>query len=251
MANTVALVGAALNRAGEPETTLELTERELPLAHRESDESGTWFELRWNGRQPDWLDAAKLVELGFDCSVPVTARTAELHYGKQLPRRAFVVLEHAGPSFEAWLAEQAAEIERLDAEAVGLEGDEAKRNREERDRIEADIQARSRLYAIDAGRSATALRERYPDRERHAIVGAAIGIFARDLPQAGKAEGAPDLVRGSINFLQTHRIHVNRTHARHLEELPATSAGPPRYGVTLSFGGRFEPWVVALELLDG
>ena len=41
LANTVALVGAALNRAGEPEAMLELTERELPRVQRQDDDSGT------------------------------------------------------------------------------------------------------------------------------------------------------------------------------------------------------------------
>ena len=46
LANTLALIHAARNRAGQPEAEITLTDREL-YYHRNLDDSGVALSLRW------------------------------------------------------------------------------------------------------------------------------------------------------------------------------------------------------------
>jgi hypothetical protein len=90
-ANAVALVGAARNRWGQPEAVLELTEDEAPLAWRGRQDSGLFVNLSWRWTvAPLWVDAAKLVELGFP-------RASAIPPGRPLSRQGFVALE-LGPA---------------------------------------------------------------------------------------------------------------------------------------------------------
>ena len=85
LTNAVALGGAGYNRSGEPESQLQLTQRELQHSSwREGrDSSGITLTLNWRIEQadfndsnfamysnrwgiPGWLDRGKMAELGFD-----------------------------------------------------------------------------------------------------------------------------------------------------------------------------------------
>lgn len=90
------LVGVARNRAGQPDSTLELTERELRLERLGEENSGVALDLEWEGPRlwppdapPSWFDEAKLRELGFDPGQPSR---------DSLPKEAFVVLEYEARS---------------------------------------------------------------------------------------------------------------------------------------------------------
>jgi len=96
VADAWVLVGVARNRAGQPDSTLELTERELRLVRLGEENSGVALDLEWEGprrRPPDappgWFDETKLRELGFD--------PGQLSRSS-LPKDAFVVLEYAARS---------------------------------------------------------------------------------------------------------------------------------------------------------
>ena len=92
---------AALNRRGEPEAVLVLTERECRLPARQTENTALTLALvfeppRQRGtslRAPGWFDRAKLEAIGFDCSRPVTAEHAE-YYRTRPPRAAFAALEY-------------------------------------------------------------------------------------------------------------------------------------------------------------
>ena len=79
-ANTWVLVGVALNRSGTPSAVVELTEREAHLVRMGEENTGLTVRLVWAG-PADWLDRAKLEELGFKPAP------------WQWPKQAFVVLE--------------------------------------------------------------------------------------------------------------------------------------------------------------
>ena len=83
LANAFALIHAAINRSGQPEAEIVLTERELNYSPS-ADDSGVTLNLRWV--DPDatpyssvWdpevlaartlLNQAKLEGLGFDCRI--------------------------------------------------------------------------------------------------------------------------------------------------------------------------------------
>ncbi len=248
--NVIILVGVALNRTGEPDAAIVLTERELPIGYTPEENTGILLQLSW-GRDwqgPEWLDADKLEELGFDCSVPVEAATEELYYDKQLPREAFVVLELEGDAWARWLEEQEREIAELAAE---VERGEATQEQLERRRgsLEVERKTRSRLHAIDADADPLELRSRYPDRGRFIVVPAVIDIRVdREWDSETERMGPPEL-RGWIRRILVDHIHVSRAHREIFEpfrENPNRSEGP-RYRVTVAFGSRYQPWIVEAE----
>lgn len=103
--NVFVLTEVALDRAGGVVQRVELTQRELPVAWTGDDNSGiavrvaAWDPQIWNLAV---LDRAKLVELGFDCSVPPDASSALHHYRRQLAREVMIVLsQSASPPLRA------------------------------------------------------------------------------------------------------------------------------------------------------
>lgn len=136
-ANVFVLAGVALDRAGGVVQRVELTQRELPVAWSGDDNSGLAVRLfTWGPRSgaEAVIDKAKLVELGFDCSVPLEARSAPSHYQRQLAREALVVFEFGRPS-------------QTDSPA---------------------------LVPVDAGGEFAALRAKYADQARYLIVPALV-----------------------------------------------------------------------------
>jgi hypothetical protein len=134
LVNAVALTGVYLNRSGEPESRLRLSERELgvPWDWRGARRTAGW---RWastggstaessgdyyggysfSGGTPDWLDEARMAALGFDTAGwPKTTRARAAASSAQLPRDVLLVLELAGPSWQQaleWARENAARHE--------------------------------------------------------------------------------------------------------------------------------------------
>lgn len=245
VADAIALGGAALNRQDDPEAEVELTERELPMSWRREEDTGISLRLRWSAEgQADWFDRAKLEETGFDCSPPIDARTQEIHYAKLLPRDVFVVLEYGGASWARWLereeaeiAERAEEVERGEALPEQLET--------AKELFERARATRTRLFAVDAGLEAEALRQRYPDRGRFLILPAVAQVDRYHL--ASERE-----LRGEIRRILVDRVHVPRRLRPPLESLGQDSPWEerePRYRVVLAVGHRYEPWIRAVEPL--
>lgn len=255
-ANVVVLVAAALNRAGEPEATIRLTERELPLRFRAEEDTGISMHLRVNDDGVEqWLDNQKLETLGFDCSPPVTAETAEFHYDRQLPRDAFVVLEYEGKAWAAWLEKQKKELDES-AEQVRLGERTADYLEQERERQEKRRRGASRLFPVDAGPDAAGLRSAYPDRSRFVIVPAVFAIRVERKYDDEHERWEVEPLRGRIAEILVSTIHVRSEHRAPLESITPrrtrTEEGPvePRYAVTLKFGKRYEPWITAVETLS-
>jgi len=237
VSNAYTLGSARLNRMGEPEAALDLTERELRLAPRQTDNTAIVLRLSWDDLQPrypaedvpSWFDRAKLASIGFDTSLPVTAENAP-HYRGMPPRSAYAVLENDG---EAWRR-------HADGLATQPEKDAAAR--------------RSRLVLIDVGTDAGALRARHPDRRRTVIVPATAELtFVR--PPTGEP-----FLKGRVNTVYPMELNVPKELRSVLESLsPRTTsavdrrpgevdpAGEPRYRVTVRWGRSLEPWVAGVE----
>jgi hypothetical protein len=242
VANAIALSGAAWNRTGQPRATVVLTERELALASTDPEDSG--IALRLDSKLDDaesWLNEEKLEALGFDCSIPTTAETAQQHFARQIARQAWAVLEYDGPAYRKWVARRDQEIEELEATAPNPEQVEERRRTLEDQKLTS-----SRLFVVDAGIDPASLRERYPDRRRFIILPAVIDIRFPAIP-TDAGNGEPVRPRGNIRVL-TRQIHVSLPHVSFFDEL--TSTPVPRYRVTLNVGRRYEPWVVAVEPID-
>jgi hypothetical protein len=229
--NAWVLTAAWRNRSGPSGGTVELTERELRLVQVPWESTATLLELSWDVLSdvpqdrgpPTWLDAAKLAELGFDCTVPLDSPNAKEHYASMPPAVVFLVLEYEG---QAWR--------------------QARRDRK----------LRTRLFVVDAGRDAGGLRDRYPDTKSHVITR---GVVRLSYQEHGIPEGTPLVtprLQGRIDTVLPSEIFVPRPHNWLLEGLrhhgppaPEPAEGEPRFAVTVSWGSNYEPWVGGVRRL--
>jgi hypothetical protein len=258
LTNAVALTGVAYNRSGEPESRLLLTQREFSRSDAfrlDRESGGLTLRLHWRvlGKDPSaetyyggayiapaWLDGAKLADLGFDVSESATANRRGRRLARQLPREALIVLELDGPAYREALdrAERRAAKDTANPQAKP----EAKRNIAER--LKREQTAGSRLFAVDAGLDAAALRAKYPDRARHAIVQGSIRMHflagGKDPGPAGYIERvANDRINVPLEF-QTAIVSAPRPHRG-----AGLAYEEPPFQVTVAFGKRFEPWLVS------
>lgn len=273
VANAVVLSGAALNRAGAPESTLRLTERELgpPGSLRTSgpEDGGVSLRLHWRtlqhvggasanavrayegGNAPTWLDAAKMKALGFAPSEPVPGHSSGR---RETAREVFVVLELDGPARREALRrvdEALKEASAPNAGAAPVDRRAVLPELEDLSRALADERrSESRLFAVDAGLDKATLRARYPDRATVAIVRARISPRR----ETDGFDGA-----GRIDALDVDEVHVPLEWRPVFDGLSTrrtdTSEARPRFDATVAVGQRLEPWLAAaaprLEPLAG
>jgi hypothetical protein len=273
VANGAILAAVAWNRS-EREAEVTLTERELRLDYRylgadqeEDEDTGLALRFDWTPRWafPDahlpWLDRRKLAALGFDVGVAPDAPAAIEHYAKTLPRTALVVFEHDGASWRNWLAGEERKLAELRREVAA--GRKTAKDLEVAESVlAANRTTRSRLFPIDAGRDAAALRARYPDRSRYLIFRGSLRL-ALEQPR-----GKPPFLTGWAAGLAVERLHVprelrpvldavireDRERQRALEERAARrdelieeDVRGPDYRAVVAVGRRLEPWLVSVE----
>ena len=260
LTNAVALGGAWWNRAGEPESQIFLTERELALpyrGYRMTENSGLALRLAWRvadgegkaqysnyggGGVPAWLDGERMAALGFE--------TRAGRYERQQPRDVLIVLELAGPDWQLAL-QQAEENATRHAAAAAVNADSkefANRAKRAQEAWRHEELASSRLFAIDAGRNLAALRARYPDKTRFMIINGTVRprLVSRDKQTR---------FAGYIDDVSASRINVPFALRPVLEQLqtrPRNKAEneEPRYAASLAIGQRLEPWIVSLSALN-
>lgn len=258
LTNAIALGGAAYNRAGEPDSSLSLSERELrpPYVWRSQKEnSGLALRLQWrvmpeatqdlgtyyysiNGGMPAWLDAQKMASLGFDMERPAARSDVDRNtrYRNQLPREVLIVLEFDGPAYRNML-ERAAKA-AIDIETKNVGGNGKKNAVELMDR---ETRRSSRLFAVDAGLDRSALRERYPDRTKYAIVyGMVHPVW--DFETQGAAGSIGDLSTPEVNVPLEMRSLFEGVRPDDYAVPDATEKG---FEARLAFGRRLEPWLVS------
>jgi len=269
IANAVALIGAGYNRSAPPESVLRLTQREVHPSYRSwsKDNSGIALNVQWRlptrsrtdpdepmvgygpyGGSATWLDQAKLRELGFDVSQSIDGERGRRFYARQLPKAVFIVLELDGTAYQTALRtvrEYAARQEALRAADPGKKEPES-RARRGRDLLQQEEETNSRLFVVDAGLDAAALRAKYPDRSRYAIVH---GFVRPNLAW----DDQNSTVTGFVSVLNIDEINVpNRfrplfTDGRDQYDAPL----PSRYEVTIAFGKRLEPWIAEVSAQHG
>lgn len=266
LTNAVALGGAYFNRSGEAEAHVVLTERELGFGWEAMDRhenSGLALELNWrverigdegidyglSGKftQPAWLDQARMAALGFDTPSPSETagvdEATEPRYRRQQARGVVLVLEYAGPSWQRALVRARNAAARNAAAAAANPGSEklAGEAKSAAERAASESSANSRLFAVDAGTDAAALRARYPDRGRYLILKGQV----RPAVLFGKGKL---IFGGRISDIAVNRINVPldlRGELDRIREAPGQRGpnSPPRYEVRLATGQRLEPWI--------
>ena len=236
-ANAFALIHALRNRS-HADAQVTLTGHELlNLGSSLDEDSGLALQLQWvdasrmpwplAGHNPAaWLDQAKLQQLGFDCSVDPSSREAFRYYQRQRARRAYVALEYNGPAWQKW-----EEAYRVGAEQFQASHPEL--------RSAYPTPDTGRLIAIDAGRDATELRARHPDRTSVIIVPAVVDLSLLPTLIDGKRSSQ---LYGRITQIP-NSIHVPRPFS---DQLRNANRNVP-YQVQLSYGAAFEPWVTGVS----
>jgi hypothetical protein len=235
VSNSWALGLAALNRQGEPDAVLQLTEREVPLVPGGPENTAASLRLAWTGPRgasdDTWFDQATLAALGFDCSVPLTRETAT-HYAGRPARRVYAALEYDGPAWQRYAAGLAPDIDTTSANGV------------------------SHLMLVDLDRDAARLRARHPDRARVAIVHAVVVLRVVSAPgREPRLQGQVlEILPSDLNVPRDLRPDVEPIAPRANQGRPASSAGSaltpprPRYGATIRWGSRFEPWIETIRM---
>lgn len=250
--NAFVLAGVAWNRSGAPGSALTLTQRELNLPYAfglDGERGGIDVALLWRapmcddnaeaaydmhyGRGPDWLDADKLRELGFDLKEGRDAYRAK--------REVYVVLELAGPSWQAALAQAQRRLDRALARGSADKQD-ADALKSAQEALKYEQEKASRLFAVDAGLDAAALRQRHPDVRSHAIVAAtvtpSVTVIKEKTVFSGHI-GEPSVGRISVpHALRAAMDGVDRA---------ALDSGRAVFDMDVAWGRRFEPWITAVR----
>lgn len=230
VSNLCLLALAAVNRQGEPDAVLQLTEREARLEREGTENTGITLRLAWTdtrgSAEAAWFDRAKLEELGFDCSLKPTPENLA-HYLRMPARQAYVAMEYDGPAWRRY-------VDTLSAGA--------------NPRV---VDTESRLVLVDADRDAVRLRSRHPNRGQVVIVHALVG------PAVAGERGHDSILRGRVVEVLPYELHVPRDLGRALQPLArrSTSQGDstpaPRYQATVQWGRNLEPWVENVRVSAG
>jgi hypothetical protein len=264
--NVVVLSGVAYNRAGGPPATIELTERELTLEQSSGaleENSGAALSLHWQApgadeppaylyaasRSPDWLDEAKLFELGVDTEYWQSERQGYSVRSALFSKEVVLVLEYNGAAYRRALSLAEQEVARLREKVAQTPDDEdrvAKLERYEKWLQQLQV-SQTRLYAVDAGLDREALAGQYPDGDRYLLVRGQIGLSRKD-----------GVVTGRIRQMYVQRVHVPLPYSQQLPELVkgrnfrlyGKQPIAPRYRVRINSGRRLEPWVVSVSAID-
>ncbi|MFH1981863.1 MAG: DUF4824 family protein [Pseudomonadota bacterium] len=259
--NIIVLTGVASNRSGEPESQITLTERELPLPYRlKKENSGLSLRLNWRvlGMEEDynrysgwtsplWLDSEKLTALGF----AIDAKTRAASRKRPISKEVFIVLEYDGASYREAVERAEKSFESVADLLKQKDGDKAVADQFERaeNRLKKERESESRLFAIDAGLNPQILREKYEDRTRFVIVR---GLVEPDYSY----DKARKTLLGHISRLSVGNIFVPLDFRKTFETIAGGNTSrrenpdASRYEVTLAYGSRLEPWIVAVRPLN-
>ncbi len=257
------LLGVARNRLGEPDATLTLSERELTVRRSTGREnSGVEVVLQVNQWQPGmtyerryewaaWLPSQRLAELGFDLALPTDLEEAHRLARRQPARRGWAVVQLGGNRWGPWagaIQAAAAELDRkiaADPKEPWL--------KEQRRQLEHELRAGTRLFMIDAGVDAAALRATYPDRAAVLLLPAEIHLdlsVDKDttvcVPQRCRPVGRVSLLTGELQV------------PRHLQVLLPPGPPPsqvardddlhrPHFTAVVRSGARREPWLESVQ----
>ncbi len=242
LSNCWILASVAYNRSGEPEAVLLLSERELrplsPWQRRDSSELALQPNIRTQRDRSSKHVGAPLAlqtmrELGFDLPDPAD-EAAVRRFSSTQSRQALLVLEMDGPAYQAAIQDRREALQRAQHALARFPDDDKRRDAVEA--AEAGLQQElikaSRLFLIDAGLDADALRQRYPDRQRYWLVRGAVA------PWVWHRDKEPAQIGGRAQHYD-RRLHVPHRWRQELQEAPLTL----RYSVEVYVGQRHDPWI--------
>lgn len=259
LTNVMVLGNVFYNRSGSPDSQLTLSEREFRQSWRgqSKEDSGMELILDWRvlpqpAERPRhsrylargsaaWLDQRKMQALGF------TLPTNDDELRRPATEKEVIfVLELNGAAYQQSLNEAQAHLAEARADAaksvIDKQNDahpspaDAKKETpiaSAQHELDEEAQKASRLFVVDAGLDATALRARYPDRQRYALMrGLVQQLIQHD-------ENKKMAIFGSIRQIFTGEIHIPHEFE--------SAAKAPHFTAQVAFGKKLEPWVVAVK----
>lgn len=272
LTNALVLAGVLWNRQPPLDSRLQLSERELSTINTywQQDNSGLALRLdyRWPSRPADAayslpIRAETMAALGFEVPQVLTEQSVR-RYRRQLSRDAVLVLELDGPAY----AREVALARRAYEEALRLQKavpDSEKLSNALLSATQAftqETQRASRLLVVDMGPDPEALRMRYPDRQRYALVHAVVEVQTQNVP-VEPADASPGTrwvwqVGGTASAPGMQRLNLPQHWHATFASLPQQDVEPgmdyssqyKRFTAELAFGRRLEPWFVAFSGAD-
>ncbi|MBG6507354.1 DUF4824 family protein [Pseudomonas aeruginosa] len=247
-ANLAALGGVAWNRSGEAESKLVLSQRELQRnwSYGFWSEENSGVELRLELRSPSSeppsdlappLPPEQMRALGFRIPDALDEESVR-RYRRQQEKQVLRVLELDGPAYrrevrlaEERLAEASARSKALPKDEMLSSQMDAARHQLKHEQGEA-----SRLFIVDAGLDLAALRQRYPERQRYAIVKGRVRPWSA-------VDGGRTLVGGYISRTDLAAINVPRQWHAVFAKVDEQNYRLAPLELHLSFGQRLEPWI--------
>ncbi|WP_445939063.1 DUF4824 family protein [Pseudomonas sp.] len=271
LVNAIVLAGVAWNRQPPEESRLQLSERELAATYAYWRKDNSSLALRLDYRWPSQADdehyalsisAEKMAELGFQVPTELNEQTVR-RYRRQLDRDALLVLELDGPAYQrevSMLRDAHAEALRLQ-KAVPDSQELREAAQHAANALDYEQRRASRLLAVDVGLDVQALRMRYPDRARYAIVRSIIEAQASSVAIDWTENPRPDNQRwtwqlgGSADTPGLHSLNLpQRWHATFDSLLQQGEQSAVDYlsdqklfSAEVAFGRRLEPWFVDLS----
>lgn len=253
LTNVVALAGVVYNRSGEPVGTLRLSERELRLPNSNGfgrENSGLSLTVKWRilstkynehsyanqWSAAEWLDEDKLDELGFKVEGATLTMESRYRFNRAPSRLVWLVLEYDGAAYQEMRKRSEAFLDKSleladrnpESEDFRKRADNAMERRDEEEVRE------SRLFVVNAGLDRSVLEKKYPDNTRYILQRGSVRASLR------QNEVKQWIVQGFIHDLAVETVNVPLKFC----DLFDDASG---FLVTLAYGKRHEPWIVAVE----
>jgi hypothetical protein len=261
LVNAIALAGAAWNRSEPVDSRLQLSERELGESyangHKENSGIALRLDYRWpnvqatddHDRSSKQLTTSMMAELGFKVPTELNEESVR-RYRRQLDRDGLLVLEFDGPQYQRQLQHAQDELSKISADLLVLPTNKDLRETQQiaRDALQYEQTRASRLFVVDAGSDQAALRAKYPDRQRYAIVRGKVSAWSwHDDGNWQLGGSAQILVADNINLPQRwHQLFGNLPLRKALAD-SQYAGGDKLFNAELVFGQRLEPWISQLN----
>ena len=260
-ANGLIYLHIQANRSGQFDSSLQLTEREMPVSWsgQMREDNSIRLKLEWQvntdekynyWKSPDWLNEQKLLEIGFSQADLQRDTENRGMIRQKIAKKAVIVLEFDGPSYQEFVRRAELKLRQEQEKSQTNPNDSSRKNQLEAAEKNLNFahNAASRLFAVDAGGDAETLRKRYPDRSKYLFVEGRVMPILRNTATDSK----DTVVGGQIQQISIETIHVPKEIHNNLHDAKGKlkrriNAEKPGYLVHLHSGKRFEPWISRIE----
>lgn len=247
LTNIVVLLGIYLNRSGDTTSEAILTQRELEVPYSMRKENNSIFlKLVYRSinkskfsHEGNWLNIAKLKELGFDTD-------KYLIYKKNISRpskEVFIVLEYDGESYKRSLKLAEETFARKEA-LYSADKSKQRAYKNAKNALAREQTSASRLFAIDAGLDYDILRQKYANKANFIIVKGLVKIS--------------NSYKEKITYGYIQQLHIQKINLPYEFKYLLKDVKPidkyntkqniyPNYKVEVKYGSRYEPWISSVK----